>query len=161
MKNRKSTEKLIQAVQLRADATLRHCAILNNDARILALTSRDIVATEAHYHASCYKSYTNIKTKERDHVGDKEMENSSQVADMLSYEVVEVEAYVQLIKSETMQFHIRRSYQLPSLPRNWKHSCPGRVKLSKPPQRRTSVKGLNQNWTVLSIFSQMNPESCC
>ena len=66
MKNRKSTEKLIQAVQLRADATLRHCAILNNDTRILALTSRDIVATEAHYHASCYKSYTNIKTKERD-----------------------------------------------------------------------------------------------
>ena len=119
------------------------------------------MATEAHYDASCYKSYTNIKTKERDHVGDKEMENSSQVADMLSYEVVEVEAYVQLIKSETMQFHIRRSYQLPRLPRNWKHSCPGRVKLSKTPQRRTSVKGLNQNWTVLSIFSQMNPESCC
>ena len=92
MKNPKSREKLIQAVQLRADTTLRNCAILKNDARILAITSRDIVAMEAHYHASCYKSYTNIKTKERDYVGDKEVENSSQVTDMLSYEVAEVEA---------------------------------------------------------------------
>lgn len=106
MKNPKSREKLIQAVQLRADMTLRHCAILNNDARILAITSRDIVATEAHYHASCYKSYTNIKTKERDHVGDKEVENSSQVTDMLSYEVAEVEAYVQL-------FHYIRNKVIP------------------------------------------------
>jgi len=96
MKNPKSREKLIQAVQLRADTTLRHCAILNNDARILAITSRDIVATEAHYHASCYKSYTNIKTKERDHVGDKEVDNLSQETEMLSYEVAEVKAYVQL-----------------------------------------------------------------
>jgi len=131
MKNPKSREKLIQAVQLRADTTLRHCAILNNDARILAITSRDIVAAEAHYHAASYKSYTNIKTKERDHV--------------------------QLFHS----FHIRRSYQLPSLQRNWKRSCPARVKLSKLPRRRTSVEGLSQNWEILSIFSQIIPERCC
>ena len=106
MKSPKSREKLIQAVQLRADATLRHCAILNNDARILAITSRDIVAAEAHYHASCYKSYTNIKTKERDHVSDNEVVNSSQVTDMLSYEVAEVEAYVQL-------FHYIRNEVIP------------------------------------------------
>lgn len=62
----------------------------------------NIVASEAHYHASCYKSYTNIKTS--DHVGDKEVENLSQVTDMLSYEVAEVEAYVPynfFITSET------------------------------------------------------------
>ena len=79
MKSPKTREKLIQAVQLSADATLRHCAILNNDARILAIASRDIVAAEAHYHASCYKSYTNIKTKEGDHVGDQEVETNSRV----------------------------------------------------------------------------------
>ena len=107
MKSPKTREKLIQAVQLRTDATLRHCAILNNDARILAITSRDIVAAEAHYHASCYKSYTNIKTKEGDHAGDKEVENSSQVTDMLSYEVAEVEAYVQL-------FHYIRNEVIPN-----------------------------------------------
>jgi len=106
MKNPKSREKLIQAVQLRADTTLRHCAILNNDARILAITSRDIVAAEAHYHASCYKSYTNIKTKERDHVGDKEVDNWSQVTEMLSYEVAKVEEYVQL-------FHYIRNEVIP------------------------------------------------
>ena len=106
MKNPKSREKLIQAVQLRADTTLRNCAILKSDARILAITSRDTVAAEAHYHASCYKSYTNIKTKERDYVGDKEVENSSQVTDMLSYEVAEVEGYVQL-------FHYIRNEVIP------------------------------------------------
>jgi len=98
MKNPNSRGKLIQAVQLRADTTLRNCAILKNDARILAITSRAIMAAEGHYHASCYKSYTNIKTKERNYVGDKEVENSSQVTDMPSYEVAEVEAYVQLFR---------------------------------------------------------------
>lgn len=106
MKSPKSRETVIQVVQLRADATLGHCAILNDDARILAITSRDTVAAEAHYHASCYKSYTNIKTKEHDHVGDKEVENLSQVTDMLSYEVAEVEAYVQL-------FHYIRNQVIP------------------------------------------------
>ena len=77
MKNPKSREKLIQAVQLRADHALRQCAILNEDSRIVAITSRDIVATEAHYHASCYKSYTNIKTKEHDHLDGKEVENTT------------------------------------------------------------------------------------
>lgn len=104
MKSPKSRETVIQVVQLRADATLGHCAILNDDARILAITSRDTVAAEAHYHASCYKSYTNIKTS--DHVGDKEVENLSQVTDMLSYEVAEVEAYVQL-------FHYIRNQVIP------------------------------------------------
>ena len=64
------------------------------------------MAAEAHYPASCYESYTNIKTKERDYVGDKEVENSSQVTDMLSYEVAEVEAYVQL-------FHYIRNEVIP------------------------------------------------
>jgi len=57
-KNTKSREKLIKAVQLRADETLRSCAMLKEDAKIRVLTSRDIVAAEAHYHASCYKIYT-------------------------------------------------------------------------------------------------------
>ena len=106
MKISKSREKLIQAVQLRADTTLRQYATLNNDSRVLAITSRDIVAAEAHYHATCYKSYTNIKTKERDHVGDKEEENSKEITDMNSYEVDEGEAYVQL-------FHYIRNEVIP------------------------------------------------
>ena len=146
MKNPKSREKLIQAVQLRADTTLRNCAILKNDARILVIISRDIVATEAHYHASCYKSYTNIKTKEHDYVGDKEVENSSQVTDMLSYEVAEVEAYVQL-------FHYIRNEVIPhkkvvpvaQLTEKLEAFMSSKGELSKLPQRRTIVEGLNQN----------------
>ena len=53
--------------KLRADETQRKCAILKGDEKILALTSRDIVAAEAHYHCSCYKIYTKVKTKEHEH----------------------------------------------------------------------------------------------
>ncbi len=30
---------------------------------IMAITSRDIVAAEAHYHTSCYKNYTRVIKK--------------------------------------------------------------------------------------------------
>ena len=56
-KGSKSREKLTQAVDLRADVRIRDVANLKSDGRILSLTSRDIVAAEAHYHASCYKAY--------------------------------------------------------------------------------------------------------
>ena len=51
-------EHLIQAVEMRADKTIRDTAIKKGDERLMAITSRDLVAAEAHYHASCYKSYT-------------------------------------------------------------------------------------------------------
>lgn len=57
-KGSKTREKLTKAVQLRADQTLRKCAIQRGDDKIIAITSRDIVAAEAHYHVSCYKNYT-------------------------------------------------------------------------------------------------------
>ena len=60
-KGSRSREKLTQAVQLRADQTLRECAVQKRDEKILAVTSRDIVAAEAHYHHSCYKNYTRMK----------------------------------------------------------------------------------------------------
>ena len=34
------------------------------DDRILSLTARDVVAAEAHYHASCYKLYTKVSSKD-------------------------------------------------------------------------------------------------
>ena len=53
-----SREKLVKATQLRVDQTLREKAISKCDENILAITSRDIVAAEAHYHRSCYRDYT-------------------------------------------------------------------------------------------------------
>lgn len=51
-------EKLVKATQVRVDQTLRQIATARCDEKILAITSRDIVAAEAHYHRSCYRDYT-------------------------------------------------------------------------------------------------------
>jgi len=61
LKGRSTREKLIQATDLRADLTLRSIATQRGDPKILAVTSRDIVAAEACYHASCYKKYSSSK----------------------------------------------------------------------------------------------------
>ena len=37
--------------------------VLNNDARIVAITSRDVVAAEGNYEPSCYRSYANINRR--------------------------------------------------------------------------------------------------
>ena len=58
VKGMHSRESLIQAVDLRADQTIRDIAINTANERLLAITSRDIVAAEAHYHRSCYKLFT-------------------------------------------------------------------------------------------------------
>ncbi len=76
-KGSKSREKLTQTFQLRADKTLRECAIQKNDGKILAVASRDIVAAEAHYHHSCYKNYTRMKPRPEDvKEGDNEFEEA-------------------------------------------------------------------------------------
>lgn len=54
----RTQEKLVKATQLRVDQTLRQIATARCDEKILAITSRDIVAAEAHYHRSCYRDYT-------------------------------------------------------------------------------------------------------
>jgi len=57
-KGTSTREKLVQSVELRSDQKLRACAVRKCDTKLLAITSRDIVAAEAHYHASCYRDYT-------------------------------------------------------------------------------------------------------
>ena len=86
IKGSKTREKLTQAVQLRADRTLREFATQKGDKNILAVTSRDIVAAEAHYHHSCYKNYTRVKTKECNNGGDTTDEDSA-------YQCAESEAF--------------------------------------------------------------------
>ncbi|KAK3735047.1 hypothetical protein QZH41_001743 [Actinostola sp. cb2023] len=43
---------------MRADNTIREIATQKNDNKILAIVSRELVAAEACYHRTCYKSYT-------------------------------------------------------------------------------------------------------
>lgn len=61
IKKTSTREKLSKAVDLRADATLRECAIRKCDTKMIAIVSRDIVAAEAQYHFSCYREYTRLQ----------------------------------------------------------------------------------------------------
>ena len=63
--NRRSgtREPLIQAVDTRSDRTLRDIATQRQDLHMLAVTSREIVAAEAHYHRTCYREYTRNPTR--------------------------------------------------------------------------------------------------
>ena len=91
IKGSKTREKLTQAVQLRADQTLRECAIHKGDENIIAVTSRDIVAAEAHYHLSCYKNYTRVKIKdtgEEDAYGMAERESYANLFEYIRSEII-------------------------------------------------------------------------
>ena len=55
-----SRESLTLCLEFRADETVKVSAELHNDARLLAITSDDLIAMEAMYHSSCYKKYTCI-----------------------------------------------------------------------------------------------------
>jgi hypothetical protein len=76
VKGSHTREKLIQCVDMRADNTIRETAAYLvtqprseddriMDDRILAATSRELVAAEAHYHKSCYKDYTRSRLLQR------------------------------------------------------------------------------------------------
>lgn len=88
LKGTSTREHLTLARQLRVDERLRQCAREKQDDKILAATSRDIVAAEAHYHKSCYKNYTR-KTKKSQESRTSKNENEYEKA----YNEVESEAY--------------------------------------------------------------------
>lgn len=53
-------ETLLQSRELRSDEIIRKAAQEKMDDRMLAITSRDLVAAEANYHKSCYRNYTRV-----------------------------------------------------------------------------------------------------
>ena len=58
IKGTRTREPIIQCLDLSGDKTLRPCAIKKGDSRMIAYTSRELVAAEGYYHKSCYKDYT-------------------------------------------------------------------------------------------------------
>ncbi|KAG1687669.1 hypothetical protein GQR58_008273 [Nymphon striatum] len=52
------TQTVNKCRELRAGNTIRDAAVRRLDKRVLALLSRDLVATEGHYHRKCYRNYT-------------------------------------------------------------------------------------------------------
>ena len=62
-KGTRTREKLRTCSELRSDKKLRDIAHERGDAKLLAITSRELVGAEAHYHHSCYTDYTREKTR--------------------------------------------------------------------------------------------------
>lgn len=102
IKGTNTREKLTQCAELRADNTLRDIATKRQDEHILAVTSRNIVAAEAWYHRSCYRSYTSVKDAIIDHTKDDANDDPD-----AKYKIAETEAYLQLfqyIRQELFQY---------------------------------------------------------
>ena len=93
MKGTSTCEKLIQARQLRVDEILRQCAVEKQDDKILAITIRDTVAAEAHYHNSCYRYY-NWNTK---HYQESRKASKDEDEGEIAYNMAENEAVTNLI----------------------------------------------------------------
>lgn len=55
VKSSNTREQLIQAISMRADERICNIAATKSDERILSITSRDIVAAEAHYMTAVIK----------------------------------------------------------------------------------------------------------
>ena len=55
-KGTRNREPLVQCRDMRADSSIRKIATQKNDSKILALVSRELVAAEACYHRTCYRS---------------------------------------------------------------------------------------------------------
>lgn len=77
-------ETLLQSRELRSDDTIRRAAQDKLDQKMLAITSRDLVAAEAHYHKSCYRKYTH-KEKEKISVATDKDDEAYQAAEQESY----------------------------------------------------------------------------
>ena len=58
IKQSHTRESVIQARTLCADEKVRGVATAKMNNKILAITSRELVAAEAHYDKTCYRDYT-------------------------------------------------------------------------------------------------------
>ncbi|KAG1659185.1 hypothetical protein GQR58_022660 [Nymphon striatum] len=93
IKGQRTREPLIQCQEFRSDHAIRQAAEEKQDTKILALSSRELVAAEAHYHRSCYKEYTRKDvSKSCVEVCDDESDDESET----SYLEIEAECYQML-----------------------------------------------------------------
>ncbi|XP_064095723.1 uncharacterized protein LOC135207801 isoform X3 [Macrobrachium nipponense] len=82
-------ENLVRCQEFCADETLRRAALVKMDEKMLAILSTDLIASEGHYHSTCYKAYTWKVAK-----SNKIVENGeSKGTDMEEAHCVEEDAY--------------------------------------------------------------------
>lgn len=101
---------MVKAAQLRVDETLRNIATKKCDHKIMALTSREIVAAEAHYHRSCYRGYARPKNQGfgcdiSDDTQDTEFDAFSDLVEHIRAEVLEKQRVIPMTEA-TNQFEL-------------------------------------------------------
>ena len=96
IKNTRTREPLEQSCSMQSDVTLREIATQRMDSKILAITSRELVAAEARYHRSCYNNYTRQKKdskKDSTETDSTETDSTETHSKEKSYAEIEAEAY--------------------------------------------------------------------
>eukprot|EP00794_Sanderia_malayensis_P020769 gene20769-22792_t len=72
-KKKGEKETPTQCLEMRAQRTIHNTALRLNDPRILHLVqNHDLIAAEAHYHVTCYKSFTRVRPDKPDKAEEKD-----------------------------------------------------------------------------------------
>ena len=88
-KGSNTREPLTKSCEFHSDEKIRSIAVQKMDSKMLSITSRELVAVEAHYHKSCYIAYT--RQRPSPSVSQEEKEDSGAVyarAEQCAYEML-------------------------------------------------------------------------
>lgn len=96
IKSQKTREILIRSCELRADSRIRDSAIKKMDGRMLAITSKELVAAKGHYHRSCYRTYTRGEPASNKELPDDEQQFEEYATDW--YKTAETQALQEIVK---------------------------------------------------------------
>ena len=89
---------LTQCVEMRAQETILDTALRLNDARILHLVqNHDLIAAEAHYHVTCYKSFTRNRPDKP-----KSAEKDEEEDEYCTKEAIAIEELFRYIRNEVI-----------------------------------------------------------
>ena len=114
------TEKLSGCMQLQTDETVRKIATQKNDSKILAITTKDLIAKEACYHFTCYRSYTRQnkvkEVKAQDEPGQDKTEHSN-ILEVIKF-LVELYKKPDIVPLSTLQNMLSIKSERKNLKRN-------------------------------------------
>ena len=105
---------------LQADKRIRDIATRRNDSAIIAITSDELIAKEAHYHFPCYREYTREPSCPITTAFDEDTEepesDMTKVVDFLNEliekpDIIPLTTIQDLVRSESLKKNLKRSIQ--------------------------------------------------
>ena len=143
--------------ELRADARVQEVATMKLDQRMLAITSRELVAAEGHYHRSCYRLYSMDTIPTRSDLS----ANTEQATEENYYQTIEILAFKELlsyIRNELIPNpKVLAMTDLTSRLQIYMSSCG--VNKVNDSTKNTFTVGWRLSWKVLSIYFLTTKES--